>query len=110
MAAELGCSPEALLDLDLALFNETAKAVTEKRQREVEEAGWTQDTELLATACELIHAQLVSFIKANSSDPVSLEPLHIPRPARLESESESKELPVTPHEDIIRLAVQGGAL
>lgn len=109
MAAELGCSPESLLDLDLALFTETAKAVTDKRRREVEEGSWTQETELLATAVELLHAQLVSFIKANSKDAPDIEPLRIPRPDHVKAPEESGPK-VASHDEILALARQGGAL
>lgn len=77
-------------------------------QRQVEASEWTTETELLATAVELLHAQLVSFIKVNSKSPPSIEPLTVPRPERVKGKPAEPRL--ASHEDIMRLAAEGGAL
>lgn len=78
-----------------------------KLQRQVKEREWSTDTELLATAVELLHSQLSAFIKANSKNAPTIEPLHIPRPG----EGQGKKGPaLASHEDIMRFATEGGAL
>lgn len=78
LAAHLGCSPNELLDLDLELFTQTAKAVTERLKAE----AWSQDTELLAVIAEQVNAVFIATVSANSKNKPNLKPLEIPRPHR----------------------------
>lgn len=79
----------------------------QKMERQVKAKEWTTETELLATAVELLHSQLGAFIKANSKNPPTIEPLHIPRPGQSEG---SGKPPIASHDDILRFAAEGGAL
>jgi hypothetical protein len=55
-----------------------------------------------------MHAQLASFIQVNSKNAPNIEPLQVPRPSRVQAVSDTPT--VASHDEIMRLAKEGGAL
>lgn len=92
-------SPADLLDLDLKMFNATAKAVDEREERD----QWTHDTELLAVLAELVHQNTSVLVRANSKKPPHIPPLRIPRPGE-----KPIETPVMSHRELVRFMGTGG--
>jgi hypothetical protein len=74
MAAVLPCGPDAILDLDLPMFNELSKQVMEREER------WTRRDEMAAQQIETLHLLLRAIVQGNSSKRVSLPAFNYPRP------------------------------
>lgn len=92
-------SPADLLDLDLRMFNDTARAVEEREERD----QWTQNTELLAVLAELVHQNTAVLVRANSKKPPHIPALRIPRPGE-----KPVETPVMTHRQLVAFMGTGG--
>jgi hypothetical protein len=92
----LPCSPAALLDLDLPMFNELA------RQIDLREEQWNRRDEMAAQQIDALHLLLRATIQGNSSKRVNLPEYHYPRP----SEKETLPQPAVSHKAMF--ALMGG--
>lgn len=74
MSVQTGIAPQALLDLDGEMFEAIVAAADER---------WPIELELQAVSVELLHAQLLAFLRVHGKQGTRLpEPLTIERPER----------------------------
>ncbi|HEY3020269.1 MAG TPA: hypothetical protein VGJ32_08755 [Solirubrobacteraceae bacterium] len=78
MSVLTGIAPQDVLALDGEMFHALVEAADER---------WPLELELQATAVELLHAQLIAFLRVHAERRTKLpEPLTIERPARAQAE------------------------
>lgn len=68
-----GVPPSEIVELDVTMFNALSEAAVSDATR------WNQDTELLASLLELLHAHYLLTAKANGAKQTG-QPLRVPRP------------------------------
>ena len=81
-----GVSPSEILDMDMTMFTALSEAAVSDAMR------WNQDTELLASQLELLHAHYLLTARANGAKQTG-KPMRVPRPGDNKSD---KPEPVTP--------------
>jgi hypothetical protein len=86
VAVGTGISPRELLALDGDMFDAVLVAYAEH---------WPPERELLASALEVQHAQLIAFVRAHAKRGARLpEPLRVERPERITEREEPTALSV----------------
>lgn len=75
-------SPNEIMDLDVTMFNALSEAAVSDATR------WSQNTELMASILELLHAHYLLTAKANGAKQTG-KPLRVPRPGDKPQESQA---------------------
>lgn len=81
-----GVSPSELLDMEATMFEALSEAAVSDATR------WGQDTELLASLLELLHAHYLLTARANGAKQTG-KPMRVPRPG---DEAKKKNDAMTP--------------
>ena len=77
-----GVPPSEILDMDITMFNALSEAAVSDATR------WSQDTELLASLLELVHAHYLLTAKANGAKQTG-KPLRVTRPGEQPEKTEA---------------------
>lgn len=81
-----GVPPSEILDMDMTMFTALSEAAVDGATR------WNQDTELLASLLEMLHAHYLLTARANGAKQTG-KPMRVPRPG---DRADNKPEPVSP--------------